>query len=238
MAGTGARRSSFMSPMSIAIIVVAAVLIAAIASAGLLGPMGLLGTVVGSGNLTTQEEHLADFTAVTVSSGFRFAITQSSSYEITVTVDDNLVDYIQVIKTGTTLSVGFKLGYSVQSASPKVEITMPDLSRLELSGGAKGSATGFTSSHDFTVSASGGGTVEMGGQAVGLTIEASGGSQLDLSGFHITNAHVDMSGGSQATVNLDGRLDANLSGGSHLFYVGNPTMGNINTSGGSTVTRK
>jgi hypothetical protein len=227
-----------MSPLSIALIVVAVVLVGGIASAGLLGPWGPLGTAVGSGNMTTREEHLTDFAAVTVNSGFRFVITQSSSYGITVTVDDNLVDYIQVTKTGTTLSVGFKPGYSVQSTSPKVEITMPDLTRLELSGGAKGSATGFTSSHDFTVSASGGGTVGMSGQAVGLTIEASGGSQLDLSGFHVTNAHVDMSGGSQATVNLDGRLDANLSGGSHLFYVGNPTMGNINTSGGSTVTKR
>jgi hypothetical protein len=134
--------------------------------------------------------------------------------------------------------VGFKPGYSVQSASPKVEITMPDLSRLELSGGARGSVAGFNSSHDFTISASGGGMVEIGGEAVGLTIDASGGSQLDLSGFHVANAHVEMSGGGQATVNLDGRLDATLSGGSHLFYVGNPTMGDINTSGGSTVAKR
>ena len=78
----------------------------------------------------------------------------------------------------------------------------------------------------------------MGGAARDLMISTSGGSQLDLSGFHVANANVDMSGGSQATVNLDGGLDATLSGGSRLFYVGNPTMGDINTSGGSIISRR
>ena len=227
-----------MSPISIAIVVVAVVLVGAIASAGLLGPMGLPGIVVGSGTPTTQQVSLADFTAVTVDSGFNFVITQASSYRVTVTVDNNLVDYLQVTKEGTTLSVGFKPGYSIQSASPKVVITMPDLSRLELSGGARGTSTGFSSSHDLSISASGGGSLVMGGQAASLTIDASGGSQLDLSDFRVGSAHVDMSGGSQATLNLDGRLDANLSGGCHLYYVGNPMMGDINTSGGSVISRK
>jgi hypothetical protein len=227
-----------MTPMTIAVTVIAVVIVGGFAATSFLGTLNLPGFVIGSGVLTTQQVNLADFTAVTVNSGFRFVITQSSSYGITVTVDDNLVSYLQVTKTGNTLSVGFKPGYSVQSASPKVEITMPDLSRLELSGGAKGTATGLNSSHDLTVSASGGATVTMTGQGAGLTIDASGGSQLDLTGFHVANAHVDMSGGSTATVNLDGRLDATLSGGARLFYVGNPTMGNIDTSGGATITKK
>lgn len=153
-------------------------------------------------------------------------------------MDDNLVDHIQVTKIDTTLPIGLKPGFSFQSTSPKVEITVPDLSRLELSGGVKGTATGFISSHDFTIGASGGSMVEMGGDAPDLTIGASGGSQLDLSGFHVANAHVEMSGGSQATVNLDGRLDATLSEGCRLSFVGNPTMGDINTSRGSIIGRK
>jgi len=54
----------------------------------------------------------------------------------------------------------------------------------------------------------------------------------------VVNADVSLSGGSRATINLDGRLDADLSGGSNLLYIGDPTMGDINTSGGSTVGKK
>jgi hypothetical protein len=61
---------------------------------------------------------------------------------------------------------------------------------------------------------------------------------LDLSKYTVTNANVDLSGGSQAEINLIGRIDGNLSGGSHLFYSGNPTLGNINVSGGATIERR
>ena len=60
---------------------------------------------------------------------------------------------------------------------------------------------------------------------------------LSKGGFPVHNADVKLSGASQATVNLDGRLDADLSGASHLEYIGEPTMGVMTTSGASTVSR-
>ena len=75
------------------------------------------------------------------------------------------------------------------------------------------------------------------GQAVDLTALCSGGATLHLPDFKVNNANVNLSGGSQATINLDGRLDANLSGGARLFYVGNPTLGTINTSGGASISK-
>lgn len=73
------------------------------------------------------------------------------------------------------------------------------------------------------------------GVANDLTISGSGGSHLGLSEFTVHNATVNLSGGSHATVNLDGILDGDVSGGSHLKYVGNPTTVDVHTSGGSTV---
>jgi hypothetical protein len=78
----------------------------------------------------------------------------------------------------------------------------------------------------------------MKGQANDITVNASGGSQLNLSNFASRNANVDLSGGSQAQIDASGRIDANLSGGSHLFYSGNPTLGNINVSGGATIEKR
>lgn len=40
------------------------------------------------------------------------------------------------------------------------------------------------------------------------------------------------------TSNLEGRLDAEVSGASSLQYLGDPTMGDINTSGASTINKK
>jgi len=232
-----------MSSTSIAVIVLAAVLILAVIAFAVLlkpGPATILGggSVVGSGNLATHEENFTNFTTVALNSGFKFVITQSNSYGVRVTADDNLFNYIQVSEVGGTLSIGIKPGYSVQPTSLEVEVTMPDLNGLELNGGTSGVATGFNLSHDFSVSSSGGSVLTMKGQARNLAIDASGGSRLDLSGFHANDASVNLNGGSQATVDLDGRLDCALSGGAHLVYLGNPTMGNISTSGGATLSRR
>jgi len=64
------------------------------------------------------------------------------------------------------------------------------------------------------------------------------GSRLELSDFTVHNTNVDLRGGSSATINLDGRLDADLSGGSTLFYISDPTLGDIQTSSGSTISKK
>lgn len=201
------------------------------------GPSGLGGMMMGSGNVTTQEFSFSDFTTIRVNSGFRFDIVQSNSYRVRVTADSNLFTAIDVSKTGSTLSVGLKPGYSLHSTSLRVEIAMPDLHGLDLNGGATGSATGFASSHEFTVTSSGGASVSVDGRAHDLTIDASGGSRLDLSSFHVDSAKVNMSGGCQTTINIDGRLDADLSGGSGLRYIGNYIAGTISLSGGATISR-
>lgn len=221
-----------MIAITIAALVIAAlIVVATIVATGL---PAIQGGITGSGHLVTQRETFTGFTAVTISDGFRFTITQSTDYGANVTIDDNLVSYVQVTQTGDVLSVGLVPGRFVLS-SPRVSISMPDLTRLDVSGGTTGSTTGFVLSHSLVVTASGGSVMTSSGRATNLTASASGGSQLDLTNLRVTNANVDLSGGSTATVNLNGRLDASISGGSQLHYLGNPTLGNINTSGGSGV---
>ena len=147
-------------------------------------------------------------------------------------------DHIEVTKSGNTLRIGLRIGYTYDSLTLKAIITMPDLQELQFSGGTHGVVGGFSSSHDFVLELSGGSHIVLQGEANDLRISASEGSHLELSDFQVHDANVNLSGGSRATINLDGILDANLSGGSHLFYIGEPSMGNIQTSGGSSVQEK
>ena len=238
------------------VIVVVAVMVAAVVTAVSLGFWHPFGRVIGSGDLVTEEKDFSDFTIVEVGSGFEVEITQSSSYSINITADDNLFDHIQVSKTGDTLTIRLKWGYSYQNVTLRAEITTLELYELEFSGGTHGTVEGFSSSHEFVLELSGGSSligdfttsgdaqftlsggshlIELDGAANDLRISASSGSDLELSNFPVHDASVNLSGGSQATINLDGRLDADLSGGSHLEYNGDPTMGDIKTSGGSTL---
>ena len=233
-----ARRRISPFPIYLIPVIVGVLILAFVVVPLFSGQWSPLGTVIGSGHVVTQNQPFSDFTSVSISNGFAFVITQSNSFSVKTTTDDNLQSYIQVSKSSDTLSVKLKPGYSVTPSTLSVEISMPTLNRVELSGGTHGSASGFVSTNNFGIDASGGSQVDMQGQASDLTVNASGGSQLHLYNFAVRNANVNLSGGSQTEISPSGRIDANLSGGSHLFYAGNPTLGNINASGGAAISKR
>ena len=115
---------------------------------------------------------------------------------------------------------------------------MPAINRIELSSGAQGKVEDFISSNPLLVELSGGSQLTGQGSAGELTVGASGGTQLHFANYLVQDANIELSGGSQATINLDGTLDADLSGGSQLYYYGNPTLGHIETSSGSQIYKK
>jgi hypothetical protein len=97
----------------------------------------------------------------------------------------------------------------------------------------------LTASGDADLLISGASTVELPGGAEDLDIkEGSGASIFKLEDFSVKNVNINLSGASRATIKLDGRLDANISGASNLYYIGEPTMGDITTSSGSTISPK
>jgi len=85
---------------------------------------------------------------------------------------------------------------------------------------------------------SGASTIDLTGTAADIKVKASGASRVELGRFTVQNAGVDLAGASNGTVNLNGKLDAKASGASNLSWVGNPTMGDIMTSGASNLHRR
>ena len=123
------------------------------------------------------------------------------------------------------------------------ECTLDGASELELDGismnnadftlsGAsemKGNLT--ASGTDFDLS--GASSVRLNGSAEDIDVNASGASEAILSDFTVHNADINLSGASECRVNADTALDINLSGASELFYHGNPSIHNIEITGGS-----
>jgi len=210
------------------------------------------------GNLQTQEFNFEGFTEVDVGGAFQVTITQGSSYSIVITADERIFDDIEVTQTGNTLSIGMEPGIDFGIHVREAEIVMPTLQRLVLSGATKGTATGFNSTNtlrlnvsgasslqvnnvytgNLEVNLSGASTLTAQGSGDDLEVHASGASNSDLTNFPVNDAFVDVSGASQATVNLTGILDVQASGASSVHYIGEPTLGVINTSGASTVNKR
>ena len=212
-------------------------------------------SLTASGNVVTQEEAISEFDKVETSHSFVVNIKQGENFSVIIRVDDNLVEQLQVEKFGSTLKIGLKPGISIVSnATLEAEITMPELTGLDLSGASKATISGFKSTKNLTVDLSGAssvrGDIEAGdtsfdlsgsssanltGSGGNLTLDASGSSDVDLSDFPVADVEIDASGASTVTVNPSGRLDVEASGASNVYYLGDPGMGTIDTSGASSV---
>jgi hypothetical protein len=199
---------------------------------------------------------LADFTSVEAANAFDVEITQSDTFAVTIRVDDNILDLLDVSKENDTLKLRLERGVSLRGdVTLEAEITMPDLEGLDLSGASVASVSGFRSSGqldidlsgassldgdleagDVDINASGASKVVLDGSATELTIEGSGASSLDLADFTVDTAKVKLSGASDATVRAQERIDpVDVSGASKLRYLGDPSLGDVTTSGASSV---
>ncbi len=173
--------------------------------------------VTGSGKLETREMDHSNFTKLDAGYAFRVEITRADSFFVSVTLDDNLFDYLDVSQTGSTLRIRLKSGYSYLHTTQKATVTMPDLRGLNLSGASRGDVSGFSSTDS-------------------LDIDLSGASSLDIDGVTAGNTDFDISGASRAYGSIeiaDG--DFNVSGASTVELEGTATDVTMDVSGASTM---
>jgi len=101
-----------------------------------------------------------------------------------------------------------------------------------------GQTTGALSMASGKFDISGASTLQLDGTATNITAEFSGASTGRLDNLTVAKANITLSGASNATINVSNNIDASVSGASRLYYIGNPTLGNISVTGASTFTKK
>jgi hypothetical protein len=210
--------------------------------------------VTGSGHTVAKPFDLAGFSKLSAGSAFQVNVTQGASYSVVVTIDDNLVEYLDVTKSGDTLRLSLKPDVGMRNATLQAQVTMPELTGLDLSGAAHTTLAGFSSEKPVTVGLSGAShlqgdlrsgdaqfhlsgasKVELRGSASNLKVSASGASRTQLDQFNVKEAVVDASGASHITLNVADKLEAEASGASHVRYLGQPQVLKSHTSGASSI---
>lgn len=200
----------------------------------LLAGCGGLVSLTGSGNVVTQEVAITGFEKLDVTQGFQVDVQQGDTFSVVIRVDDNLVEDLQVVKEGSILKIGLKPGrsYNLKNVTLEADVTMPELTGADLSSGSH--LNGEVETGDVAFNLSGGSHVTLSGSAGNLMVAVDGGSHAKLADLAVVDANVEARGGSHATVNPSGRLDAVAKGGSHVRYLGSPTLGTIDTDSSSS----
>ena len=133
------------------------------------------------------------------------------------------------------------------SSSENLDITASGASEVELAGisadnvifdlSGASEVTGDIEAENVELDLSGASTIQLKGSADSITAEVSGACDLLLAGLEAKDASIVLSGASNGSVNLDGTLDADLSGASTLEYTGEPTLGIMDITGSSVLKR-
>jgi hypothetical protein len=134
-------------------------------------------------------------------------------------------------------SVTHSLDFELSGAS-RMELghTIAGNSGFKLSGGSQ--ANGSIEMDDGRFELSGASNLVLRGTADDIHIEASGASDVTLPEFTAATADVNLSGASDAIINVVGSMDVHLSGASELEYIGTPKLGELDMSGGSTLSQR
>jgi hypothetical protein len=214
-------------------------------------------SINGSGNIIDQDLKVTDFNSVNVQGPFSLEILQDKSFKVTLSTDENLIKRVQVSLERKLLKVRIEAPATFFPTSLMIKITMPAISSLNLSAGVKANISGFNYMSNFTLFLSDGsvlngdlGTinadfnlskaskVDLTGSAVMLDLDCLSGSKFGSADFVITRADVNLKGSSEATLNVNGRLDIVLSEMSKVYYLGNPLISDASITGGSTMVHK
>ncbi len=211
--------------------------------------------VTGSGHLKTEERTVKPFTALSVGGGFEVRVHRGSPQKVVVKADDNLLDRIETKVEDGRLEVELKRNTNVSLATLEVDVTVPELTAIETSGGVKlegdgpkGKScklehSGGTEVHlkdvacdALQLEASGGANVSLSGAARRFELDASGGVDLATAALKVSDAKLSASGGVSGEVAVSETLDADFSGGVNIKIKGHPRMNRLNTSGGADAT--
>lgn len=209
-----------------------------------------------------QPRQVSGFKAIDVNDGIDVYLTQGN--EETVVVSANKDEYRNKMVTKVENGVlkiyyGEERGFSItwRDRRMRAYISVKNIESIDASGGSdiivKGSLSanklhmdlsggsdfvGNVKAEELSIEISGGSDVKVSGTATNLRVNGSGGS--DFIGYDLLAQYaiVDVSGGSDAQINVSKELYAEASGGSDINYKGSPSIKRSSSSGGGSVTKR
>ena len=190
--------------------------------------------VQGSGVPVAQARDVPPFDRVELAGSNNVAIRVGNGQSVVVHADDNLVDRVTTHVYGGNLVIGNLDGSFTTKTPMRVEVTVPRLDALALSGSGTIDAAGIDSKA-LTVTLPGSGVVSATGRAdaVEATLDGSGTAQLQ--GLVAQDVHAVVNGSGEILVTAKHLLDASVPGSGTVFYRGNPHV-KTTITGSGTVT--
>jgi len=203
--------------------------------------------IEGSGHVGSESRDVSGFHSVSLSLSGELHISQTGEESLTITADDNLLEYIRAEVRDGKLEIGLARECPARSLRPtltiRYELTVKDMDAVAVSGSANALAEELRSdamavavsgsgnvvirvleTERVDVAISGSGSVSLGGTAPVQSIAISGSGEYDGGDLRTQRAAVAVSGSGDATIWAEEKLDVGLSGSGSVEYYGAPEV--------------
>jgi hypothetical protein len=189
----------------------------------------------GSGVPATQTREVAAFDSVELAGANNVVIRVGGRQSVVVTADDNLLDRVTTKVKSGALVIGNTPG-SITTVSPmSVEVTVPSLHALALTGSGNVLVRGIKTER-LTATLSGSGNLFGSGSATSLDVTVSGSGNARLTQLVAKDVHAVVSGVGAISVTATTSLDASVPGSGTIVYAGNPQQVAKSVTGSGAIT--
>jgi hypothetical protein len=171
--------------------------------------------VPGSGvEVSEGREFEGTFERVHVGASVDVEIRVGEAQSVTVRADDNLIEWIDTSVRDGVLRIGWDSpdgsGWRPK-VKPRVDVTVPALTGVELEGAPEVRVRGVRSS-SFDVEVAGAGRLRADGKVETLKVDVAGAGDVDLFDLETTDAEVEVSGAGDVDLRATGHVRATVSG--------------------------
>ncbi|HHC78438.1 MAG TPA: DUF2807 domain-containing protein [Flavobacteriia bacterium] len=214
--------------------------------------------VRGNGTMITQTRNVGDYDKIAVGGSFNVKLVAGKEGKLTITIDENLLDYLITEVDDGKLKIKWKKGVNI-STRKNILVTVPfeDIEAVILSGSGDVYTTDKIKARDFKAVLSGSGNLKLSVTAQQLASTISGSGDIDLEGntgdlsciisgsgninayeLQSNNADAKISGSGNIKVFVDDYLKARIAGSGNIRYKGNPKRQDTKVSGSGSVSSR
>lgn len=188
--------------------------------------------VNGAGPIVSQTLDLSALTGFDFQVGGEVTAVVGETQQVMVRGEENVIDLLNRDVINGIWEIGFT--ECVQNISEfRVEITVPELDNVELSGA--GTINAETEANDIDAILSGAGTVTLTGQTTSQQATLSGSGTIEAFDLASEETSVFLTGQGTVNVTANERLNVDLGGAGAVFYKGDPELNVRITGVGSVV---
>ena len=214
--------------------------------------------IKGNGKLITENRSLSDYDKIGVAGSFDVILVKGKEGAVSITADENLIEYIETEVKNGHLKIKQKKGYQLGSTKTIViTVSFEMVDAISLAGSGNVSSKDVLNSSDLDLNLAGSGTLDLPVSTKNLTSQIAGSGNIKLSGnsdvlnceiagsgnmegsdLKATASHINIAGSGNVKIHAISEIHAKIVGSGDVIYTGNPTIEKSKSIGSGSIKKK